>query len=402
MGQIFCDMGFLATAEVIECSAKDLIGQYVGQTGPKAAKLIESALGKVLFIDEAYRLGKGDFAKEAVDELVDCITKPQFLNKLVIILAGYEDEINKLMNANPGLSSRFPESVDFQVLDPSACYQLLLGTLGRKKQLDTTELRAPSDSFLKETYAYFTELSSLDNFANGRDVQTIAKNIVGDVLKVKKRPQGAIKITSTMVLDHIKKMISERKSRAQSALFASLPKVIKDVLPVECAANQVTADIVPTATFTKCETAQALSKTEGTDEIDEEDSDDPGDHKPSAPIAVRDVGVTDEIWNQLQQDRLRAEEQERERQSLVEEAQRLKQWLRNCADAKRQLELAEIERKRLELEEKLRIETEARAKLAVMGLCPAGFQWFRQASGYRCGGGSHFVSDSEMQRMCST
>ena len=57
MGKIYYDMGFLSTAEVVECSAKDLVGQYVGQTGPKAQALIESALGKVLFVDEAYRLG---------------------------------------------------------------------------------------------------------------------------------------------------------------------------------------------------------------------------------------------------------------------------------------------------------------------------------------------------------
>jgi hypothetical protein len=76
MGKVYFDMGFLATAEVVMCSAIDLVGQYVGQTGPKTKKLLEKALGKVLFIDEAYRLAEGHFAKEAMDELVDCLTKP--------------------------------------------------------------------------------------------------------------------------------------------------------------------------------------------------------------------------------------------------------------------------------------------------------------------------------------
>lgn len=60
MGKVFYDMGFLAKAEVVERSATELVGSYVGQTGPKVQKVLESALGRVLFIDEAYRLaGEG-------------------------------------------------------------------------------------------------------------------------------------------------------------------------------------------------------------------------------------------------------------------------------------------------------------------------------------------------------
>jgi hypothetical protein len=149
MGKVYYEMGFLATAEVIECSAKDLVGEYVGQTGPKAQKLIESALGKVLFVDEAYRLGEGPYGKEAVDELVDSITKPRFLNKLVIILAGYDREINEMLDVNPGLSSRFAEAVDFQKLKPESCYQLLQSTLERKSQLDTSRISTPIISTTK-------------------------------------------------------------------------------------------------------------------------------------------------------------------------------------------------------------------------------------------------------------
>ena len=68
LGQVYYDMGFLSSKEVVECSATDLVGQYVGQTGPKTKGIFEKALGKVLFIDEAYRLSEGHFAKEAMDE----------------------------------------------------------------------------------------------------------------------------------------------------------------------------------------------------------------------------------------------------------------------------------------------------------------------------------------------
>lgn len=82
-GKLYYDMGFLSKAEVVECSATDLIGQYVGHTGPKVQKVLNNALGKVLFIDEAYRLAGHGFAKEAVDELVDSVTKEKYKGKLI-------------------------------------------------------------------------------------------------------------------------------------------------------------------------------------------------------------------------------------------------------------------------------------------------------------------------------
>jgi hypothetical protein len=113
MGQIFYNIDILSTAEYVECSALDLIAPYVGQTGPKTVAVLKKGLGKVLFVDEAYRLGEGQFAKEAIDELVDSLTKPQFFGKLVVILAGYTDNINRLLKVNPGLCSRFLEEIIF-------------------------------------------------------------------------------------------------------------------------------------------------------------------------------------------------------------------------------------------------------------------------------------------------
>ncbi|KAL6229279.1 hypothetical protein BDW75DRAFT_225341 [Aspergillus navahoensis] len=90
-------MGLLSSAEVIETSAADFVGQYIGHTGPKTQDLLEKSLGRVLLIDEVYQLAEGQFAKEAVDEIVDCITRPKFFQKLIIVLAGYDQDINRLM-----------------------------------------------------------------------------------------------------------------------------------------------------------------------------------------------------------------------------------------------------------------------------------------------------------------
>lgn len=96
---------------------------------------------------------------------------------------------------------------------------------------------------------------------------------------------------------------------------------------------------------------------------------------------------------------MKAEEEEKERQRLAVEEERLKRWLTHCADAKLHLELEEIERKKRELDEKLRREAREKAKLASMGCCPVGYEWIRQSGGYRCAGGSHWVSDGQMQAL---
>lgn len=402
MGKVYYDMGFLATATVVECSAKDLVGEYVGQTGPKAQKLIESALGKVLFVDEAYRLGEGSFGKEAVDELVDCITKPRFLNKLVIILAGYDHEINKMLDVNPGLSSRFSESVDFQKLSAEACFQLLRSTLDKKKQLDMSSLQSPSDPFREQILARFDDLSALDNFANGRDVQTVCKGIVQTIMKATKPANESLTVTEDIVIGQIDRMVAERTARARAAEDIITPQATAGALRTRPRTQERSAPPMTrsrTKLASSLQTASSTASKEG-EETGERVNEPDDDNRPNAETAIRDTGVSDAVWNQLQKDAQTAEEEKRECQRLAEEEEELRQWLKKCADAKRQRELEEIERKKRELEEKLRRQAEQQAKLAKMGKCPVGYHWIRQTGGYRCAGGSHWVSDGEMKKLC--
>lgn len=177
MGKIYYDIGFLATAEVLEISATDLVGEYVGHTGPKTQKSLEKALGKVLFVDEAYRRAEGHFAKEAMDEIVDCITKPTFAQRLVIILAGYDANINRLMSINPGLTSRFLETVTFRGFNPDECLELFTTILKKQKHFDIVALEFASAAFQQEVLHRFEVLISLANWANARDVGTLAKSV---------------------------------------------------------------------------------------------------------------------------------------------------------------------------------------------------------------------------------
>lgn len=181
MGQVYYDMGFLDSVSVEECSATDMIAEWVGQTGPKVRKLLSKARGKVLLIDEAYRLAGGtstghDFAAEAVNELIACMTSPEYERNMIIILAGYTEGMDKLLSTNPGLSSRFPERVDFKPLTSTNCFALLRNTLQEKKSyiesrsqlvLDISCVETPPSAFSKTILALFKRLGKTENWVVG-------------------------------------------------------------------------------------------------------------------------------------------------------------------------------------------------------------------------------------------
>lgn len=107
------ECGLLKRGHFILASRSDLVAGYVGQTAIKTKQKIREALGGVLFIDEAYALfrGENDFGKEAIDTLVDEMTKHN--ENLVVILAGYQQEMERFIQSNPGLSSRFKKYFTF-------------------------------------------------------------------------------------------------------------------------------------------------------------------------------------------------------------------------------------------------------------------------------------------------
>ncbi|ADU30414.1 AAA family ATPase [Evansella cellulosilytica] len=113
-GQILYELGLLKRGHLVIAGRSDLVAAYVGQTAIKTKKMIKQALGGVLFIDEAYSLvarGDQDFGKEAVDTLVEEMTKHN--ENLVVILAGYDEKMGPLMGSNPGLKSRFKKTITF-------------------------------------------------------------------------------------------------------------------------------------------------------------------------------------------------------------------------------------------------------------------------------------------------
>lgn len=118
-------IGVLSSGQLREVSRSDMVGQYVGQTAKLTTELITSAIGGVLFIDEAYSLcrDKNDiFGLEAIDALVKGIEDHR--DNLVVILAGYSDEMADFLKTNPGLKSRFPNVIDFEDYTPDEMYEI--------------------------------------------------------------------------------------------------------------------------------------------------------------------------------------------------------------------------------------------------------------------------------------
>jgi hypothetical protein len=179
IGQIFYDMGFFSAPTVLECSVSEMVGKHAGSTGPKVIDLFDKALGKVLFVDEAYRLGtKGDYAEEAVSELVDIITIPKYNGKLIVMLAGYGDDMKELLKVNRGLASRFATEIKFETMKPDQCVELLKQKVG-DLNIEIEGLESEED----KVKHLFKDLAETSDWANGRDIETLGKLVTGSVFE---------------------------------------------------------------------------------------------------------------------------------------------------------------------------------------------------------------------------
>ncbi|KAI5776929.1 P-loop containing nucleoside triphosphate hydrolase protein [Geopyxis carbonaria] len=176
MGKVFYEMGFISTAEVIDCSSSDLIGECMGHTGPKTKKVLDRALGKVLFIDEAYRLAEGQYATEAVNELIYLLSSKNYAGRMIVILAGYNRDMDKLMRVRPGLSGLFPTEIVFDTLNQQECMALLIRELD-KRHVDASELKHD-----EPMGTLFRALGIMPSWSNARDVKTLAGQILESAL----------------------------------------------------------------------------------------------------------------------------------------------------------------------------------------------------------------------------
>jgi stage V sporulation protein K len=177
VGKIYREIGLLNKGHMIECDRAALIGEYIGHTAPKTQKVIDEALDGILFIDEAYTLapamavGKRDqFADEAIATLLKAMEDNR--ERLVVIAAGYKEEMGRFIDSNPGLKSRFKTVIDFEDYSPGELldiFRSICAKNGVRMSLDAQR-------------AVANLMESLDRgkkgFGNGRTVRNIFEECV--------------------------------------------------------------------------------------------------------------------------------------------------------------------------------------------------------------------------------
>jgi SpoVK/Ycf46/Vps4 family AAA+-type ATPase len=173
MAKIFYAFGLLETPAVVEAHRADLVGEYLGATAIKTNELVDSALGGVLFIDEAYSLvnegdGQGDrFGNEAVQTLLKRAEDDR--DDLIIILAGYEKQMDTFLSSNPGLASRFAIRVSFPGYTPAELLQLSDAALARRGELLDPDARP----VLWRMFEDVGRRRLTDELGNGRFVRSL-------------------------------------------------------------------------------------------------------------------------------------------------------------------------------------------------------------------------------------
>jgi SpoVK/Ycf46/Vps4 family AAA+-type ATPase len=173
LGRIFAALGLLVRPEVVEGHRGDLVGEHLGSTAIKTNKLIDSAMGGVLFIDEAYSLfndgysGGDAFGAEAVQTLLKRAEDDR--DRLVIVLAGYTDDMDRFLRSNPGLASRFSTRVTFPSYQPEDLVRIALLLAERAGDMfDTDAVTA-----LGAIFRHAVESGRIDELGNGRFARSL-------------------------------------------------------------------------------------------------------------------------------------------------------------------------------------------------------------------------------------
>lgn len=168
LSKIYKKLGVIEKGQLVEVDRSGLVAGYVGQTAIKTQEKIDEAMGGVLFIDEAYTLAKGenDFGQESIDTLLKAMEDQR--EDFVVIVAGYSEPMDRFLESNPGLKSRFNKSITFEDYSPNE----LLDIFELFCKLNDMRLSSDARDYLTQ---YLSKLSNekSENFANGREMRNL-------------------------------------------------------------------------------------------------------------------------------------------------------------------------------------------------------------------------------------
>jgi len=176
LSELFKAIGVLSKGQLVEVDRSGLVAGFVGQTAIKTSEAVTSALGGILFIDEAYALapevGTGnDFGREAIETLLKMMEDHR--DDLIVIVAGYSEPMERFITSNPGLESRFNRYFVFEDYNSEELYAIFNGMCARSEYLLTDEAK----EYAKEHFRLIYEMRD-ENFGNARHVRNFFENIV--------------------------------------------------------------------------------------------------------------------------------------------------------------------------------------------------------------------------------
>ena len=175
VARIYKDLGILKTGHTVETDRSGLVAEYVGQTATKTNAVIDSALNGVLFIDEAYALvpenAGNDYGQEAISTLLKRMEDDR--DKLVVIIAGYPNEMKRFIDSNPGLQSRFTRYINFPDYSEQELFDIFKLYLNKNQYTITDD----AAELLKNKLEYVVA-NKTKNFGNARYVRNIFERAV--------------------------------------------------------------------------------------------------------------------------------------------------------------------------------------------------------------------------------
>ena len=168
IAKLYKQLGVLEKGQLIEVDRGGLVAGYVGQTALKTQEKIDEAMGGVLFIDEAYTLAKGgsDFGQEAIDIILKAMEDKR--ESFVVIVAGYSEPMERFLESNPGLKSRFNKNILFEDYSRSELISILKSFCTQNDMVLTDEAEHDIDCYLEWLIS-----NKPDNFANGREMRNL-------------------------------------------------------------------------------------------------------------------------------------------------------------------------------------------------------------------------------------
>jgi SpoVK/Ycf46/Vps4 family AAA+-type ATPase len=175
LAEIYKGLGILSSGHLVEVDRGGLVVGYIGQTAIKTQEVIDSALGGILFIDEAYTLtagkGENDFGQEAVDTLLKAME--DYRDQLIVIVAGYPDLMEEFLNSNPGLRSRFNKFISFEDYTGEELMSIFESMCSKQDYKLDEEARSYAVAYWNNRAANHDE-----SFANAREVRNFMEKAI--------------------------------------------------------------------------------------------------------------------------------------------------------------------------------------------------------------------------------